>query len=239
MPSALCGVHLRLNSRHRASFLSAGIMPQYFDISVPVSARTTVYPGDPVPQIEWPTSSHAAGDACNVGSFAGGFHTGTHVDAPWHFIGGGRRLGDVPLEHWLGPCWVADLDAEPKCVTAEALDRAGVPADTRRLLLKTRNSRRDYWHEAWDPHFIYVHRSAAQWCVDRGILTLGLDYLTIDPPGEANFPAHRTLLGHGVTVLETLNLRGVPAGAYELLAAPVHIPEADGAWCRAILRAAD
>lgn len=212
-------------------------MGRYIDISVPTSARTTVYPGDPVPQIHWPYWSHARGDPASVGFYTGGLHHGTHVDAPWHFEPTRRRLGDIPLEHWVGPCWVADLTAETECVNAAALQQAAIPAGTRRLLFKTRNSRRDYWHEPWDPQFIYLHRSAAQWCVERSVLTVGLDYLTVDPPQEPDFPAHHTLLSHDVTIIENLNLRDVPAGAYELIAAPIHLPEADGAWCRALLYA--
>jgi arylformamidase len=212
-------------------------MGRYIDISVPISARTTVYPGDPIPQIHWPYWSHAKGDPANVGFYTGGLHHGTHVDAPWHFETKRRRLGEIPLEHWVGPCWVADLTAEPECVTAAALQKAAIQPGTRRLLFKTRNSQRDYWHEPWDPKFIYLHRSAARWCVEQGVLTVGLDYLTIDPPQEPEFPAHHTLLGNDVTIIENLNLRDVPAGGYELIAAPINVPEADGAWCRALLYA--
>ncbi len=210
-------------------------MRRYIDISVPVSSRTTVYPGDPTPRIQWPYWSQAKGDPASVGFYTGGLHHGTHVDAPWHFEPGGKRLGEMPRDHWLGPCWVADLTGEPECVHAAALAGAGIPPDTRRLLLRTRNSLRDYWHEPWNEKFIYLHRSAAQWCVERHMLTVGLDYLTVDPPTEPTFPAHHTLLGNNVTIIENLNLRDVPAGAYELIAAPINVPEADGAWCRALL----
>jgi arylformamidase len=210
-------------------------MRRYIDISVPTSSRTTVYPGDPTPKIEWPYWSHEKGDPASVGFYSGGLHHGTHVDVPWHFEPGGTRLGEIPLEHWLGPCWVADLTAEPECVHAAALQQAGIPQNTRRLLFKTRNSRREYWHEPWNEKFIYLHRSAAQWCVDQGVWTVGLDYLTVDPPTEPEFPAHHTCLANGVTIIENLNLRDVAPGPYELIAAPINMPEADGAWCRALL----
>ena len=134
------------------------------------------------------------------------------------------------------PCWVADLTEEPRCVHADALDDAGIPDDTMRLLLKTRNSQTDYWHEPWNEEFIFIERSAAQWCVRRGIETVGLDYLTIDSPQETDFPAHVTLLSHEIVIIENLMLRDVPSGQYELLAAPINVTDADGAWCRAILR---
>ena len=211
-------------------------MVRYLDISVPTSPGTTVYPGDPAPQFLWPGWTHEKGDPANVGFYQGGLHHGTHVDVPWHFIPGAQRLHEVPLDRWLGPCWVADLTREPACVTAAALDGAGVPAHTKRLLLKTRNSLTDYWHQPWNPHFIYIHRSAAEWCVAHGVWTIGLDYLTIDPPSEAAFPAHVTLLGNGVVIIENLRLREVAAGPYELIAAPINLHGVDGGWCRALLR---
>ncbi len=211
-------------------------MATYLDISVPMDGRTTVYPGDAPPELSWPGPTHAKGDVANVGCFKGGFHTGTHVDAPWHFIRDAKRLEEVPLDRWVGPCWVADLTAETKCVTAEGLEAAGIPEGTKRLLLKTRNGFTDYWHEPWNPDFIYIDQAAARWCVERGIFTVGLDYLTVDPQSEPTFPAHLELLGHEVVIIENLKLRDIPAGAYELIAAPVNLQGVDGAWTRALLR---
>jgi arylformamidase len=214
-------------------------MVRYIDISVPTSQRTTVFPGDPQPTFSWPGWSHEKGDPANVGFFAGGLHHGTHVDAPWHFIKGAKRLHEMPLEHWVGPCCVLDLRAHTKCIDAVALEAANVPAGTKRLLFHTRNSDTDYWHEPWNPNFVYIDKSAARWCVQHGVKTIGLDYLTIDSPDEPTFPSHLELLGHEVLIIENINLRHVPAGEYELLAAPVNLVGVDGAWCRAILRAQD
>jgi arylformamidase len=208
----------------------------YIDISVPTDQRTTVFPGDPHPRMHWPGWTHEKGDPANVGFFDGGLHHGTHVDAPWHFIRNGKRLHEVPLERWVGPCVVMDLTAATKCVDAAALEGAQLPAGAQRLLFKTRNSASDYWHEPWKPDFIYIHKSAARWCVEHGIRTVGLDYLTIDPPTEPEFPAHMDLLGNEVVIVENINLRHVQEGEYELLAAPVNVQGVDGAWCRALLR---
>jgi arylformamidase len=212
------------------------IMSDYIDISVPTSARTTVFPGDPAPEFSWPGWSHEKGNPANVGFYKGGLHHGTHVDAPWHFIPGGKRLEEMPLEHWVGECQVLDLTAEKRCVTGEALERAGVRPGVRRLLFKTRNSASDYWHEPWNPKFIFIHKSAAAWCTARRMLVVGLDYLTIDSPEEPTFPAHLELLEHETLIIENLNLRHVEAGFYELLAAPVKLVGVDGGWCRALLR---
>jgi arylformamidase len=211
-------------------------MVRYLDISIPTSLRTTVFPGDPSPQIHWPHWALEKGDPASVGFFNGGLHHGTHVDAPWHFIPGAKQLHEIPLDRWLGPCWVADLTAEPECVSVAALQRAGIPPETKRLLLKTRNSLADYWHQPWNPKFIYIHHAAAAWCVEQGLWTVGLDYLTIDSPEETAFPSHHILLGNEVVIIENLNLREAPAGLYELIAAPVNLQGADAAWCRAMLR---
>lgn len=211
-------------------------MARYIDISVPVDANTTVYPGDNPPRFYWPGWTHANGDPANVGFFDGGLHHGTHVDAPWHFIRDGKRLHEVPLDRWVGPCWVADLSEERGPVTGKSLEAAGILAGTRRLLLKTRNSLHDYWHLPWNPEFVSIQQTAAQWCVARGLWTIGLDYLTIDPPNEPTFPAHLELLGNDIVIIENLRLKDVPSGPYELIAAPISLHGVDGAWTRALLR---
>lgn len=211
-------------------------MSQYIDISIPTGPDTTVFPGDPVPEISWPYWSHEKGNPANVGFFHGGLHHGTHVDAPWHFIQDGKRLHEMPLNHWVGKCQVLDLSDEAECITGDSLERAGVGKDVRRLLFKTRNSLTDYWLEPWNPHFIFIHKSAAQWCALHGLLLVGFDYLTIDPPTEPTFPAHLELLGKETLILENINLRHVEAGTYELLAAPVNLQGVDGGWTRALLR---
>lgn len=211
-------------------------MASYIDISVPTSPDVTTFPGDPAPKFYWPGWTHENGDPANVGFFDGGLHHGTHVDAPWHFIRDAKRLEEIPLDHWVGPCCVVDMTGCEKCVDEDALNAADLPDHVERLLLKTRNSNSEYWHEPWNPEFIYIHESAARWCVQHGIKTVGLDYLTIDPPSEPKFPAHLELLGHEVTIIENVVLRDVEPGEYELLAAPVKVQQVDGGWCRALLR---
>jgi len=211
-------------------------MPQYLDISIPTDSLTTVFPGDPSPEISWPGWSHEKGNPANVGFFHGGLHHGTHVDAPWHFIPGGKRLHEMPLDHWVGKCQVLDLTVEEECLTAETLEKAGVGIGIRRLLFKTRNSSTDYWREPWNPNFIYIHKSAAEWCTAHHLFLIGLDYLTIDSPNEPTFPAHLELLGKETLILENINLRDIEAGTYELVAAPINLQGVDGAWTRALLR---
>lgn len=171
-----------------------------------------------------------------MGFYKGGLHHGTHVDAPWHFIPGGKKLDAMPLEHWVGPCLILDMRHLERCIDAHSLEEASIPRETRRVLFKTRNGDTDYWHEPWNPNFIYLDKTAARYCTDRGLLTIGLDYLTIDPPAEDEFPSHMELLGNETLILENICLRDVQPGEYELFAAPVRVIGVDGGWCRALLR---
>src|SRR3954447_26655075 len=128
------------------------------DISVPNGPGQHVYPGDPVPQIE-PVRRIANGDVCNLSLLTMGSHTGTHVDAPYHFVADGPRLGDVPLDRMVGECLVVDLPARP---AADAAALRDVPLrDGDLLLCHTDNSAR--WHApTFQTDFTYVTLDAAE-----------------------------------------------------------------------------
>jgi arylformamidase len=210
-------------------------VPSYIDISIPTGPTTTVYPGDNQPAIDWPGWSIAKGNPANVGFFRGGLHHGTHVDSPWHFIAEGKKIDELGIEPFVGTCRVIDAGDAP-CISSDILEKANLPSHIRRVLFKTSNGATNYWHEPWNPNFVYIRRDAAEWCAARKMVLIGLDYLTIDPPSEPTFPAHLALLGNGIVILENICLRDIAPGDYELLAAPVRLEGADGAWTRAILR---
>lgn len=211
-------------------------MASYIDISIPTDHRTTVYPGDSPPAFYWPGWTHASGDPANVGFFNGGLHHGTHVDAPWHFIRNGKRLHEISLNKWLGPCLVIDCTNAYECISESFLQKVEIPSGIKKVIFKTQNSLVEYWNEPWNPKFVYLHNSAAKWCIEHGIETVGFDYLTIDPPHEVSFPAHHTLLSNDVGILENLRLSHVSPGLYELIAPPINLIGVDGGWTRAILR---
>ena len=190
----------------------------------------------------WPTSEGfrfrqamtlAAGDPANVTVVEMDVHTGTHVEAPLHFLPDGAGLDSVPLERFVGPAVVVEIDGDD--VTAHALDAAAVPDDTVRLLIKTRNSAR--WAAGWgefDPVYVALTADAATWVVGRGIELVGLDHLAIqryqDDP-----ETHRILMRAGVTILEGLNLADVAPGEYTLVAAPIRLGGVEAAPARALL----
>ena len=203
------------------------------DISVPNGPGQHVYPGDPEPRVD-PVRRIAKGDVCNLSLLTLGSHTGTHVDAPYHFLADGPRLGQVPLDRMVGEALVADLRGRP-AVDAAAL--AGVPLRAGDILLcRTDNSWR--WDEPdFQRDFVYVTDDAAALLVERGVKALGIDYLSIEQFGSPDFPVHHRLLGAGVFVIEGLDLKAVEPGRYTLVCLPLKFPDLDGAPARAVLLA--
>lgn len=201
------------------------------DISVPVRAGMHSYPGDPAPAIE-PVRQIPRGDVCNLSLLTMGSHTGTHVDAPYHFLADGPRLGDVGLERMIGEAVVADLRGRA------AVDAAALRGtDLRKgdiLLCLTDNSRR--WERPdFQQDFTYLTEDAAEVLVAAGAHAVGMDYLSIEQFGSRDFPVHRRLLGAGVFVIEGLDLRRVAPGRYTLVCLPLKMPDLDGAPARAVL----
>ncbi len=203
------------------------------DISVPNRPGQHVYPGDPEPRVA-PVRTIAGGDVCNLSLLTLGSHTGTHVDAPYHFLPDGPRLGEVPLDRMIGEALVADLRGRP-AVDASALAPLPVrPGDI--LLCRTDNSAR-WAAPEFQRDFTYLTEDAAAWLVARGVRAVGMDYLSIERFGSADFPVHRRLLGAGIFVIEGLDLQAVAPGRYTLVCLPLKFPDLDGAPARAVLLA--
>lgn len=206
----------------------------FIDISVPLSDRLPTWPGDPNTSIE-PTQRIADGFDANVSRLGISTHAGTHVDAPWHMIDDGPRLASVLLSDLIGPCYVVDLTHLDHHLEAADLAGAGIPAGTQKLLIKTRNSRQwDTPEHEFERGFIALNPGAAQWIVDHGIRTVGIDYHSVEP-FDGDGSTHQILLGARVVPLETLDLRSVEPGPYTLICLPLRIDNGDGAPCRAVL----
>ena len=205
---------------------------KYYDISVPITPDLPVWPGDPSVKLT-PASQIAAGDTANVTHLAMSAHTGTHVDAPYHFLEEGTTLEKVPLETMIGPAYVLYLP-EVERITAADLEAAAIPEGTTRLLFKTRNS--EIWRRetAFQTEFVALTPDAAQFLVDRGVQLVGIDYLSIAPFDEGR-PTHEILLGAGMLIIEGLDLSTVPPGNYTLYCLPLNLQGVDGAPARVIL----
>jgi arylformamidase len=212
-----------------------------FDISVPIApGRTPTYPGDPGLEIS-SRSAIERGDPANVTDLHFGAHTGTHVDAPVHFIEGAARLPELPLEAFVGPARVVEIPPDVRAVEESHLAAAGLGA-AERILFKTRNS--EFWRDSdgqFREDFAYLTPEAARSLAARGPRLVGWDYLSIERFGAEVFGAHLALLSAGVVIVEGLDLSAVGAGDYELLCLPLRIESGhgDGAPARALLRTRD
>lgn len=211
-------------------------MSRLIDISVPLHNGLPVWPGNPGVSFRW-TLRIAGGDAVNASRMGINVHSGTHIDAPLHFIEGGKTTAEIPLEKLCGPCRVVSFEGQ-KTITAAGLEALQLPPDTRRLLFKTDNSKK--WSDpghSFDPDFCALTADAAQWIVDRNIVLVGIDYLSIqlfyDPPDT-----HLILLGNEVVILETLDLSGATPGYYDLYCLPLSAKGVEGIPARAVLQMA-
>ena len=205
----------------------------WIDISVPLRNHMPVFTGDAPFHIER-EQSIAAGDVCNLSTMQLGAHSGTHIDAPIHFLEGAAGADATPLDALMGPAWVVDASTAGATITAGDLERFAIPSGETRLLFRTPAVR--FWDEPdFDKAFVAPDASAAEWLVARGVRMVGMDYLSV-APFDAPKPTHQILLGAGVVVLEGLDLRTVEPGPYELLCLPLRIVGSDGAPARALLR---
>lgn len=204
------------------------------DISMPIRATMPVWPGDPPVAVAFDRRL-AEGATCNLSRLALGTHTGTHIDAPWHFLETGRKIGQIPLTTLIGPCRVIEVSGAGP-VRRQDLEAAGLDPGAR-LLLKTENSRRNLAaRREFCTGYVALALEAAAYLVDRGVSLLGIDYLSVEPFATDDAAVHRLLLGNNIVVLEGLDLAGVRAGDYELLCLPLNLPECEGAPARVLLR---
>ena len=206
-----------------------------YDVSVPISARTPTYPGDPGIDIrQW--LSLANGDQANVSAICFGAHTGTHVDAPAHFIQDALKVESLELYTLIGNAQVIELPDDVMAIEASHLE-LNLSGSTQRVLFKTRNS--NFWSRVdgqFQTDYTYISPGAAQKLVSHGIRLVGIDYLSVERFGAESFETHQILLSNGVVIIEGLDLRPVSTGIYELICLPLKI--ADGAPARVILRSA-
>ena len=206
-----------------------------YDISVLVWDGLPTWPGDPKLMMDL-ASSIALGNVANVTHLDMGAHTGTHLDAPFHFDKNGSGIDQLPLETLIGPCRVFDLTDVTGDITAAALEKCDWRG-VKRALFKTRNSR--HWAQGdqeFDKGFTALGADSAAHLIEHGVELVGIDYLSVEAFGSKAHPVHEILLGMGVVIVESLNLSEVPAGDYELIALPVKLKGADGAPARVVLR---
>ena len=209
-------------------------MPKkWIDISVTIKAGMAHWPDNPDIKVDKMLDMDR-GDVCNVSVLSLGSHTGTHMDAPLHFIKGGRSLDKMPLDATIGPCRVIEIKHK-EAVTVEEIQTQRIKPGER-ILFKTRNSKKSWKTDDFDEDFIYISREAAAFLAKAKVLTVGIDYLSVGGFRKDGIETHHALLGAGIWVIEGLNLAKVPPGKYELCCLPLKVLNSDGAPARALLR---
>ncbi|MEJ2758225.1 MAG: cyclase family protein [Anaerolineales bacterium] len=205
-----------------------------YDITLTISPELVVWPDDP--SVELTTlSAMSDGAVANVSHIKMGVHTGTHVDAPYHFIDGGKTVEEIDIDLLTGRAYVLHLPDEVDLITKKLIENSSIPPRTKRVLFKTRNSK--HWvtdHKKFDEKFVGLDAEAAALLIQRGVKLIGVDYLSVAPYDDP-VPTHTVLLEAGIIIVEGLNLSEVQQGRYTLYCLPLKIGGVDGAPARAIL----
>ena len=201
------------------------------DVSRPLRAGGVTYPGDP--EIVFRAhSSIDRGDPADVTELGLGSHSGTHVDAPSHFLRGGTPVDRIPPERLIGPAVVLDLPGDLASVSAADLARQDLRGH-RRVLLRTRNSAKR--ETGFTRDYCALSRDGAEYLVDHGVELVGIDALSIEPFGSSDYAVHHLLLGRGIVIVEGLDLSAISAGVYQFVCLPLKLEGLDGAPARAVL----
>jgi arylformamidase len=208
----------------------------WYDISVPLKQNIVYFPTDPVPPKIYRYHDRALGSKVTMSMLEIISHTGTHIDAPLHFIPDGETISDMPLDATIGPARVIAIKDEESIKAAE-LKKHHIRKGER-VLFKTRNSPAGYEAERFNDDYCYLDDDAADYLVEVGVKLVGIDFITI---GTIKRPenishTHTALLSAGIYIMEDCALDGVPPGEYELLCLPLLMYKGDAGPARAILR---
>jgi arylformamidase len=208
-----------------------------YDISVPITPDMPVWPGDPAVKLQQ-VSAISSGESANITHLSMSAHTGTHIDAPNHFLDNGKTIGQIPLEKLVGDVLVMQIDDSENLISElvlqshPAIDQLKV---ARKVLFRTRNS--SLWRispNEFRKDYVGIDASGAEFLAGLGLDLIGIDYLSIAPFDDALIP-HQTLLIKDIVLLEGLDLSHVAAGIFELYCLPLNLPGCEGAPARVIL----
>ncbi len=208
----------------------------WIDVTATLDPATTpVYEGD-APMSFTFLKDMRRGDGFTLSAYSLGAHSGTHIDAPQHFVTGGASIDRVPLAPLIGLARVIDIADGVQAIDAAELNRhdwRGAP----RVLFRTRSSLRGWMASpVFHRDFAYVAPDAAQLLADAGVQLVGIDYLSAEQFGAPAPAAHRILLGKGIPIVEGLSLAGVQPGDYDLVVLPLKVAGHEGAPARAVVR---
>ena len=197
-------------------------------------ARTPVYQGDAPMKFDF-LKDMRKGDKLTLSVYSMGAHSGTHIDAPMHFVAGGAPIDQVALEPLIGAARVIDIPDSVQAIDAGELNRHDWTGTTR-VLFRTRSTLRGWMDSAFHKDFAYIAPDAAQLLADAGVVLVGVDYISAEQFGAPAPRTHQILLGKGIPIVEGLDLRAVQAGDYDLIVLPLKVRGHEGAPARAIVR---
>ena len=209
-------------------------MRPWIDISVPVKSGMAHWPGDIDVSVAR-VSNMAEGAECNLSQLHMSAHTGTHMDAPLHFVNGAIAIDQLPFETTVGPARVIEIDV-PESIGPADLEPFEIGSGER-LIIKTANSTRCWETDEFVKDFIFISEAGAKYLVERRVRCVGVDYLSVAGFYKDTVETHVALLGAGIWIMEGLDLRRIPPGRYDLICLPLKLLGAEGAPARAILRA--
>jgi arylformamidase len=211
-------------------------MTAWIDVSVTVRHGMPHWPDNPPIVLERVLDT-GRGDECNVSHLAMGVHSGTHMDAPVHFIHGAGGLDEMPLTATMGEARVIQID-DPREITADELRRHDLrPGE--RVLFRTVNSPRCWQADSFVEDFVALSEQAARYLAETRVGVVGVDYLSVGGYYADGATIHKILLGAGIWIIEGLDLSAVTSGRYEMICLPVKLHDSDGAPARVILRPKD
>ena len=205
----------------------------WIDVSVSLHTGMAHWPDNPAVSITRMLDMER-GDVCNVSTISMGSHTGTHMDAPLHFVRAGKGLDEMPLDATMGPARIIEIH-DPESIKAAELRPQAIQRGER-ILFKTRNSSRCWNTDDFIEDFVYISQEAARYLASLAVQAVGVDYLSVGGFKKDGQETHQALLEAGIWIIEGLNLSQVTPGAYELICLPLKIAHSDGAPARAIVR---
>jgi arylformamidase len=199
-------------------------------------ATTPIYAGDAPMKFDF-LKDMRKGDGFTLSAYSLGAHSGTHIDAPMHFVRDGASIDKVALEPLIGPARVIDIPDSVQAITAAELAKHDLKG-VERVIFRTRSSLHGWMHNStFHRDFAYVAPDAAQQLAAAGVKLVGIDYISAEQFGAPAPLTHRTLLGKGIPIVEGLYLENIPAGDYDVVILPMKIAGHEAAPARAIMRA--
>lgn len=203
---------------------------KWIDISQPLNDQLAHWPGDTPFSYEVAYSKEQTGSV-NIGRMTTSLHSGTHVDAPFHFRNDGEKILDLDLQIFIGPCRIIDVSGHEQ-IDREVLSQYDLDGVSR-LLLRTSIPNNPAFFPAQIP---YLTADSAPYLHEKGIQLLGVDVPSVDPLDSKEMEGHHALYRYGIHILENVMLDQVETGDYELIALPLPLQDGDGSPVRAVIR---